>query len=139
MRIDVRLPAALPPALGDAEEISLAVQNLIDNAVKYGAAGGAVTVEAAADGDAVTISVSDEGPGIAAEHIPRLTERFYRVDRARSRRVGGAGLGLAIVKHIVRRCRGALDIESAPGEGSRFSIRLRRADRAAAESADIKS
>ncbi len=138
-RVVVRHPETLPPALGDAEELSLAVQNLIDNAVKYGAAGAAVTVETEADDDTVAIAVSDEGPGIAAEHIPRLTERFYRVDRARSNRVGGAGLGLAIVKHIVRRCRGALDIESAPGEGSRFSIRLRRADRAAPESGDTKS
>ena len=128
VRIVVRVPETLPAALGDAEEIALAVQNLIDNAIKYGAADSTVTVEAKADAEAVAVAVSDEGPGIAAEHLPRLTERFYRVDKARSNRVGGTGLGLAIVKHVARRHRGALDIASAPGEGSRFAIRLRRAD-----------
>ena len=75
---------------------------------------------------AVTVTVCDEGPGIAAEHVPRLTERFYRVDKARSSRLGGTGLGLAIVKHVVQRHRGTLRIDSIPGTGSRFAVRLKR-------------
>jgi two-component system phosphate regulon sensor histidine kinase PhoR len=75
----------------------------------------------------VAVSVIDRGEGIAREHLPRLTERFYRVDSARSRELGGAGLGLAIVKHILSRHRGHLEIESAPGEGSRFTVYLRAA------------
>jgi two-component system phosphate regulon sensor histidine kinase PhoR len=75
-------------------------------------------------GDAVAISVSDEGDGIAREHLSRLTERFYRVDTARSRDLGGTGLGLAIVKHIVNHHRGALEIESTVGKGSRFTVFL---------------
>lgn len=114
-----------PDAVGDADELTRAFQNLIANALNHGPSGAAVRVTAAWDDATVTVAVSDEGPGIAAEHIPRLTERFYRVDRARA--AGGAGLGLAIVKHIVRRHRGALDIESEVGKGSRFAVRLPRA------------
>ena len=77
----------------------------------------------AGSGD-LAVSVSDEGDGIAAVHLPRLTERFYRVDTARSRQLGGTGLGLAIVKHVVNRHRGRLDIQSTPGKGSCFTIVL---------------
>jgi two-component system phosphate regulon sensor histidine kinase PhoR len=100
------------------------VENLIENAVKYGGSGGLVAVtlgrqtDAATSRDGIVLAVRDEGPGIAAEHIPRLTERFYRVDVASSRDQGGTGLGLAIVKHIVNRHRGRLVIESAPEEGT---------------------
>ncbi|WP_425450165.1 ATP-binding protein [Virgifigura deserti] len=138
----------LPPVCGDADELAQVFQNLVDNAVKYGRGGSTVRVEGRAIpagsfgdasrpqadrsiaaprrviGDAVAISVSDEGEGIAREHLSRLTERFYRVDTARSRDLGGTGLGLAIVKHIVNHHRGTLEIESTVGKGSRFTVLL---------------
>ena len=114
----------LSPVLGDADELAEVFQNLIENAVRYGRSDTDVTVAAGAAGDRLTVSVIDQGTGIASEEIPRLTERFYRVDKARSREVGGTGLGLAIVKHIVNRHRGTLTSESALGEGSRFSVSL---------------
>ena len=99
--------------------------NLVSNAVRYTPAGGNIEVRwlNLPDGRA-EFSVRDSGPGIAAEHIPRLTERFYRVDRSRSRETGGTGLGLAIVKHIVNRHRGRLRIESEKGKGSTFTVVL---------------
>ena len=127
MRIAIDVQETLPPAVGDADELGLVFQNLIDNAVKYGNADSTVQVDAEADAETVAVSVRDQGPGIAAEHVPRLTERFYRVDKARSSGFAGTGLGLAIVKHAVRRHRGALDIASTPGAGSRFTVRLKRA------------
>jgi len=127
-------------AVGDIEELTQVFQNLIDNAIKYGRPGTAVTVGATRIVDPVEIkahlpglrrakamiavAVADRGEGIAREHIPRLTERFYRVDAARSRDLGGTGLGLAIVKHVVNRHRGSLEIESVPGEGSVFTVYL---------------
>ena len=116
----------LPPVAGDADELGVVFQNLIDNAIKYGNAEATVRVDVSVEPDAVTVTVCDEGPGIAAEHVPRLTERFYRVDKARSSRLGGTGLGLAIVKHVVQRHRGTLRIDSVPGTGSRFAVRLKR-------------
>jgi two-component system, OmpR family, phosphate regulon sensor histidine kinase PhoR len=119
--------AAADPAMimGDRGQMAQVIRNLIDNAIKYGAAGEPATIklETVATGW-VTVEVSDRGEGIAAEHIPRLTERFYRVDAGRSRKVGGTGLGLSIVKHIVERHRGRLDIRSRPGEGTTSSIML---------------
>ncbi|HXV23840.1 MAG TPA: ATP-binding protein [Alphaproteobacteria bacterium] len=135
----IRIEAgSLPPVLGDADELAQVFQNLIDNAVKYGARDTEVRVvagpaEAASPkaprrlAQGLAVSVIDRGEGIPREHLPRLTERFYRVDSARSRELGGTGLGLAIVKHIVNRHRGHLEIESAPGEGSRFTVYLRSA------------
>ena len=117
---------ALPPVAGDADELGVVFQNLIDNAIKYGNADATVRVEGSVEPDAVTVTVCDEGPGIAAEHVPRLTERFYRVDKARSSRLGGTGLGLANVKHAVQRHRGTHRIDSTPGTGSRFAVRLKR-------------
>ena len=126
--------AALPAIQGTPDQLHQLFTNLVDNAVKYGGNGKTVIVETAyldpappsagalAGRRAVAVSVTDQGPGIAAEHIPRLTERFYRVDKARSRHAGGTGLGLAIVKHIVRRHRGELMIDSAIGKGSRFTV-----------------
>ncbi|MBL8673683.1 MAG: PAS domain-containing protein, partial [Rhodospirillales bacterium] len=115
----------LPAIPGDRDELAMAIQNLIDNAVKYARAGTTVRIEARpAAGGTVAVSVRDEGEGIAPEHLSRLTERFYRVDSARSREMGGTGLGLAIVKHIVSRHRGALTVASEPGEGSVFTITL---------------
>ncbi len=108
---------------GAQSELLSALSNLVSNAVRYTGAGGAIDVgwQALADGRAV-FSVRDTGPGIAPEHLPRLTERFYRVDRSRSRETGGTGLGLAIVKHVAQRHGAELKIESTPGAGSTFSI-----------------
>ncbi len=132
---DVRLVVEAPqtPLVvpGDADQLRQVVTNLVENAIKYGGRGKTVTVAVAARGEepalrvpAAVISVRDEGPGIDPVHVPRLTERFYRVDSHRSRAMGGTGLGLAIVKHIVGRHRGRLRIESAPGAGSEFRVLL---------------
>lgn len=118
------------PVLGERDELLRVVENLVENAVKYGGAGGTVEVSVTrSPGDApararIVLAVRDRGPGIAAEHIPRLTERFYRVDIASSRDKGGTGLGLAIVKHIVNHHRGKLVIESAPGQGTQVRALL---------------
>ena len=108
---------------GVPTELQSALSNLISNAVRYTPAGGTIAVQwlRKEDGSAV-FSVQDTGPGIAPEHIPRLTERFYRVDRSRSRETGGTGLGLAIVKHVLQRHGATLDISSALGKGSVFSV-----------------
>lgn len=110
------------PMLGDEAQLGQLAHNIISNAMKYGRPGTPVTVELAREGQRVRFSVSDEGEGIAPDHLPRLTERFYRVDEARSRSVGGTGLGLAIVKHISERHQGQLDIESELGKGTRVSV-----------------
>jgi two-component system phosphate regulon sensor histidine kinase PhoR len=136
MRIRLDLPPDLPEVLGDRDELAQVFQNLVDNGIKYGRAGSEITVAAATGvrhsygGEAgespfVSVVVRDCGEGIAREHLPRLTERFYRVDTARSREMGGTGLGLAIVKHILNRHRGFLDIKSTPGIGSVFTVFLR--------------
>ena len=116
---------------GDADQLNQVVTNLIENAVKYSDGKGPVSVELgtqanhpALRGDAIVLIVQDRGEGIDPVHIPRLTERFYRIDNHRSREMGGTGLGLAIVKHIVHRHRGRLRIESEKGTGSRFSVIL---------------
>lgn len=111
--------------LGDAKELQSALSNLVSNAVRYTPAGGRIEVDAqiTVDGD-LCLSVQDSGPGIAAEFIPRLTERFYRVDRSRSRETGGTGLGLAIVKHVMQRHGGELTIRSVVGQGSCFSLHV---------------
>lgn len=114
---------------GDSEELTQVVQNLIENAVKYAHTGRKIEIssrrEAAPGGsDRIALSVRDFGPGIPSEHLPRLTERFYRVDVTESRGKGGTGLGLAIVKHILNRHRGALLIESTAGQGATFTVRL---------------
>ena len=140
--IDSDIEAALPPLLGEASELAQLFQNLIDNAIKYGRENGSVHICAWRDtsgrdgsgtmgnrgnrgntGD-ILVTIRDEGEGIAREHLPRLTERFYRIDTARSRELGGTGLGLAIVKHIANRHRATLTIESEPGQGSIFSLRF---------------
>ncbi|MBI2768568.1 MAG: phosphate regulon sensor histidine kinase PhoR [Burkholderiales bacterium] len=110
---------------GAQSELLSAMSNLVSNAIRYTPAGGAIDVgwQVLADGRA-EFSVRDSGPGIAPEHIARLTERFYRVDRSRSRETGGTGLGLAIVKHVVQRHGAELKIDSAPGAGSVFSIQF---------------
>jgi len=107
-------------------QLEQAVTNLIDNAIKYSDAGSTVAVAASEEGDEVVISVQDQGCGIESKHLPRLFERFYRVDRARSREAGGTGLGLAIVKHIVLAHKGHITVDSTPGAGSTFRIHLPR-------------
>ncbi|MGV3457380.1 sensor histidine kinase [Sphingomonas sp.] len=115
----------LPAVRGDRVQLSQLLHNIIGNAMKYGRAGTPVTVSLdATDSAMVRLSVRDESEGIAPEHLPRLTERFYRVDSSRSRAAGGTGLGLAIVKHIVERHRGRLDIASTVGEGTSVTILL---------------
>ena len=106
---------------GSREELRSAFSNLVSNAIRYTPAGGDIKVSWSMENDEPTFRVEDNGEGIAAEHIPRLTERFYRVDRSRSRSTGGTGLGLAIVKHVLQRHQASLRIESEPGQGSRFS------------------
>jgi two-component system phosphate regulon sensor histidine kinase PhoR len=108
---------------GSGHELLSAMSNLLSNAIRYTPAGGTIRVRLALlPDDRVEFSVKDSGPGIAPEHIPRLTERFYRVDRSRSRDTGGTGLGLAIVKHVAQRHGAELHIQSTPGKGSVFSI-----------------
>ncbi len=110
---------------GSRDELASAFGNLVSNAIRYTPPGGTVTLSWRVDGDGSGIfAVTDTGIGIAPEHIPRLTERFYRVDRSRSRATGGTGLGLAIVKHVLLRHQAALEIDSVPGRGSRFAVRL---------------
>ena len=109
---------------GSDREIASAFANLVGNAVRYTPAGGRVRLAWHAAADGAAFDVVDNGIGIAAEHVPRLTERFYRVDRGRSRETGGTGLGLAIVKHALGRHGATLEIESAPGTGSRFTARF---------------
>jgi two-component system phosphate regulon sensor histidine kinase PhoR len=131
-RIMVDVAPGTPPATGDADQIAQVSQNLLDNAVKYGREGGTVRLTAglAGPGQAwpsrpgVVLAVADEGAGIPRADIPRVTERFYRVDKGRSRAAGGTGLGLAIVKHIVNRHRGHLKIESEEGKGTTVSVWL---------------
>jgi two-component system phosphate regulon sensor histidine kinase PhoR len=108
--------------LGDDLELYSAFSNLVSNAVRYTPEGGKVSVTWAQMGEELELCVSDTGPGIAPEHIPRLTERFYRVDRSRSRETGGTGLGMAIVKHVINRHHGELKIDSTVGVGSRFCL-----------------
>lgn len=121
----VKLEAVLPPTPvvvpGDRDEIVEVLNNLVENACKYGRAGGRVVVGVAAEGSGAVLSVRDFGPGIPREHLPRLTERFYRVDQSGER---GTGLGLAIVKHIATRHRARLEIDSREGEGATFRVRF---------------
>jgi two-component system, OmpR family, phosphate regulon sensor histidine kinase PhoR len=126
VRIGVELPAELPEVQGERDELSQLFQNLLDNAIKYGRPQSEIAVTAGLGTPAsqAWVAVADQGEGIASEHLPRLTERFYRVDTGRSREMGGTGLGLAIVKHILNRHRGRLEIASAQGRGSVFTVWL---------------
>lgn len=100
--------------------------NLLDNAIKYCPQGARVRIHSEAQSDSIRVSVEDSGPGIPAQHLPRLFERFYRVDAGRSRELGGTGLGLAIVKHLVEAMSGSVSVESQAGQGSTFSFTLPR-------------
>jgi len=129
--VEVIVPDEPLFVLGDRDELLRVADNLIENALKYGGSGGRVAVQVEAVDEtghapAARLSVRDWGPGIALQHLPRLTERFYRVDVVDSRSQGGTGLGLALVKHIVNRHRGRLTVESRPGEGAVFRVSLPR-------------
>jgi two-component system phosphate regulon sensor histidine kinase PhoR len=112
--------------LGDKEKLRQALNNLIENAIKYNKVTGTVTVSVTDLGDRVLITVADTGIGIAAEHLPRIFERFYRIDKERSRQAGGTGLGLSIVKHIVEAHGSKVEVSSTVGEGSSFSFTLKK-------------
>jgi two-component system phosphate regulon sensor histidine kinase PhoR len=142
--IELDVPADLPAITADADQLAQVFQNLLDNAIKYGKPNGRVRVVvrkaataptrvAVASGAGrsaenpagwISVAIADDGEGIPREHLPRLTERVYRVDPARSRQLGGTGLGLAIVKHILNRHRGLIAIDSEPGHGSVFTAWL---------------
>jgi two-component system phosphate regulon sensor histidine kinase PhoR len=130
VRIDAELPAGKIMVAADRDELVQVFNNLVENACKYGQSGGRVIVRARASesGRGCSVAVIDFGPGIAPEHLPRLTERFYRVDAEESRRHRGTGLGLAIVKHIVSRHRARLQIESEPGHGAQFVVHFPEAE-----------
>ena len=147
IRIRLGVPPDLPDVLGDRDELAQVFQNLIDNAIKYGRSGSEIMLQAetaspptrgssSSENAMVCVAVCDQGEGIPHEHLPRLTERFYRVDTARSREMGGTGLGLAIVKHILNHHRGFLEVESTPGVGSVFTVFLRAHS---AQSAELAS
>ncbi|MBA3973541.1 MAG: hypothetical protein C0504_04890 [Candidatus Solibacter sp.] len=124
----------LNPALEvfcDSEAVHQIIGNLVDNAIKYTPEGGSVTVDCKPAGNFIEIAVRDSGMGIPAEELPRLFERFYRVDKARSRNLGGTGLGLAIVKHLIKAHNGAIRVDSKPGKGSTFTFTLPADDKAA--------
>jgi len=131
MTIELDISKGLPSAIGDPDQLHQVFRNLVDNAISYGKEGTPIRVGAQRvdrmpriGGLGVAVSVRDEGDGIPDEQIPRLTERFYRADKGRSRSMGGTGLGLAIVKHIVSRHRGALAVESQVGKGATFTVTI---------------
>ncbi len=130
-RLAIRVADQLPSVVADRDQVLQVLHNLVSNALKYGRSGTTITVDAERIEAAgtrtepmVRVTVGDRGDGIAPEHLPRLTERFYRIDTSRSRSMGGTGLGLAIVKHIIERHRGTFEIVSNPGEGSAVSFTL---------------
>jgi signal transduction histidine kinase len=118
---------------GNADYLQRAIANLIDNALKYTPEGGVVRLSVKQDNSALSVEVSDNGIGIPADDLPRIFERFYRVDRSRSRDMGGTGLGLSIVKHIVQAHRGTIEVSSKPGQGTRFVMRFPRASLTASD------
>ena len=110
--------------MGNPDRVEQMLINLVENAIKYNKEGGSVTVQVFSNDKEANITISDTGIGIAEEHLPRMFERFYRVDKGRSRQMGGTGLGLAIVKHIVRSMGGEIEVHSKFGEGTEFLITL---------------
>lgn len=113
-------------AAADVTDVAIALDNLVDNAIAYTEVG-SVRIRVKANGSFVTVKVTDTGHGIAEEHLPRIFERFYRIDRARSRESGGTGLGLALVKHVVERSGGNVTVSSTLGEGTTFTVVVPRA------------
>jgi two-component system phosphate regulon sensor histidine kinase PhoR len=124
LELSVDVPEVAVEVDGDEEALREVMDNLLDNAVKYTPAGGRVRVAMTRDEGEATVVVSDTGIGIAREHVDRIFERFYRVDKARSRELGGTGLGLAIVKHLVQAHGGRITVDSEPGQGSTFRVSL---------------
>ena len=121
--IELRVEGPLP-VLGSRDELLQVTQNLVENAIKYAGSGQRIEIAGRRSNGHAELAITDHGPGIAAEHLPRLTERFYRVNVQESRSRGGTGLGLAIVKHILNRHRGKLSIASTVGQGSCFTVRI---------------
>lgn len=140
VHLQMDVPVHLPAVTANAEAMHIMVRNLLDNAMQYTPAGGLITVDATPEGSrpptasnapalgdqtsGVSIRVTDTGAGISAEHLPHIFERFYRVDKARSRRQGGAGLGLALVRSIVEAHGGGISVKSTVGQGTTFTVRL---------------
>ncbi|HVS13531.1 MAG TPA: ATP-binding protein [Thermoanaerobaculia bacterium] len=131
VRLEIRHPDSPVVVVGEEEAIRQAFSNLIDNAIKYSHEGGQVEIGLRVEGDLAVVEVSDDGIGIEPRHLDRIFERFYRVDRARSRELGGTGLGLAIVKNVAQALGGEVDVASTPGQGSRFRMLLPLAPSAA--------
>ncbi len=125
MTLAMHLPASAATVRGHRRSLEQVVANLVDNALKYGGEGGRIMIATTSEGEHVILTVQDSGPGIAEEHLPRLFERFYRVDAGRSRDVGGTGLGLAIVKHLVEAMGGSVSVSSEPTRGTTFTVKLR--------------
>ncbi|EYF05415.1 HAMP domain-containing sensor histidine kinase [Chondromyces apiculatus] len=125
--VTLDLPPELPLAHFDQRALEQVLTNLLDNAIKYAGEGAHVTISARVEERLVALTVADDGPGIPAQHLGRIFERFYRVDAGRSRDLGGTGLGLSIVKHLVELMNGTVDVESALGKGTRFTVRLPQA------------
>jgi signal transduction histidine kinase len=123
-RITIKTDLAAATALGNGDQLALAVTNLLTNAIHHNDAGGEVTIATRAENDAVILTVSDNGPGVAEEHLPHLFERFYRADAARSAHTGGAGLGLAIVKSCMEACGGTVACRNLQPKGFQVEIRL---------------
>jgi two-component system phosphate regulon sensor histidine kinase PhoR len=122
--LTVEIARGLPRLIGNPDYIERAVSNLVDNAIKYTPEKGTIHVGASIEDEFVLVEVTDNGIGIPAEDLSRVFERFYRVDRSRSREMGGTGLGLSIVKHVVQGHGGSIDVTSAPGQGTRFRLKL---------------
>jgi signal transduction histidine kinase len=122
------LPAAGLRVVGDPDYLERAIANLVENAIKYTPAGGAIEVALREEAEYAAVEVRDNGIGIPASDLPRIFERFYRVDRSRSREMGGTGLGLSIVKHIAQVNGGTVEVSSTPGEGSCFILKLPTVD-----------
>lgn len=132
LALEVTLPVPAPRLRADGGLLVQVVRKLVDNAVKYTAAGGRVEVRGRLEGDDVVVEVRDSGVGIAPEHLPRIFDKFYMADGGLNRRAGGTGVGLYLVREIVRLHAGQVDVDSRPGSGSRFVVRLPRGQARAA-------
>jgi len=124
LQFEMAIPTGLPQAQADPERLGQVLRNLLNNAVSYTPTGGKISISAMPLGDTLTVSVKDSGEGIAPEHLPNLFERFYRVEKSRSRATGGAGLGLTIVKQLVEAQGGSVEVESTLGRGTTFTFTL---------------